>query len=83
MARLCAKVAIKGLGRGKKRLQHKIVDLFLDIPLFQTDEVFTVNVHETHTHKYYVALNTHCFSLKQRCIMVDKIMYKPCEIYQH
>ena len=32
VARLCAKVAMKGLGRGKKRLQHNIVDLFPDIP---------------------------------------------------
>ena len=29
---LHAKVAMKGLGRGKKRLQHNIVDLFPDIP---------------------------------------------------
>ena len=32
VARLGAKVAMKGLGRGKKRLQHNIVDLFPDIP---------------------------------------------------
>ena len=32
VARLCAKVAMKGHGRGKKRLQHNIVDLFPDIP---------------------------------------------------
>ena len=32
MARLGAKVAMKGLGRGKKRLQYSIVDLFPDIP---------------------------------------------------
>ena len=31
VARLGAKVAMKGLGRGKKRLQHNIVDLFPDI----------------------------------------------------
>ena len=31
VARLGAKVTMKGLGRGKKRLQHNIVDLFPDI----------------------------------------------------
>ena len=32
VAMLGAKVAMKGLGREKKRLQHNIVDLFPDIP---------------------------------------------------
>ena len=32
MARFGAKVVMKGLGIGKERLQHNIVDLFLDIP---------------------------------------------------
>ena len=31
VAKLGDKVAMKGLGRGKKRLQHNIVDLFSDI----------------------------------------------------
>ena len=33
VARLGAKVTMKGLGRGKKRLQYNIVDLFPDIPM--------------------------------------------------
>ena len=32
VARLVAKVAMKGLGRGKKLLQRNIVDLLPDIP---------------------------------------------------
>ena len=32
VARVGAKITMKKLGRGKKRLQHNIVDLFPDIP---------------------------------------------------
>ena len=32
VARLIAKIAMKGLGRGKKLLQRNIFDLFPDIP---------------------------------------------------
>ena len=35
-------VSMKGLGKGKKRLQHNIVDLHLEFQP-QTDEVFTVD----------------------------------------
>ena len=51
MAKLGVIVAMKGLVRGKKRLQHNIVDLFPDIST-ETDEVFMVNGRETHAQKY-------------------------------
>ena len=38
---LHTKRAIEGLGRGKKRHQHNIVDLSPGIPIPDTDEVFT------------------------------------------
>ena len=46
---LHTKVAIEGLGRGKKRLQHNIVDLCPGIPTPDTDEAFTVDERK-HTH---------------------------------
>ena len=52
VARLGAKVAMKGLGRGKKCLQHSIVDLFPDIPTvpdrWSLHGEWTWNTH-THT----------------------------------
>ena len=42
---------MKGLGRGKKRLEHNAVDLIPGIQLIQTDSAFTVNGRKhTHTH---------------------------------
>ena len=64
VARVGAKITMKKLGRGKKRLQHNIVDLFPDIPtiadrwsihsewthgtIIQT--ISMINVKHTHTH---------------------------------
>ena len=52
---LHSKVAMKGLGIGKKRLQHKIVDLITSISIdrVEADEDFTIN-GDKHTHT-----NTH------------------------
>ena len=52
VARLSAKVAMKGLGRGKKRLSTTSLIYSLTFQLFQTDEVFMVNGRETHTHTH-------------------------------
>ena len=48
VARIDGKETMQGLGRGKKHIQHNIVDLFPDIP---TAPVFTVNGRKTNTHK--------------------------------
>ena len=54
VARLGAKVAMKGLGRGKKRLQHNFSNLFLNIPIppdkWSLHGKWTWNTHP-HTHK--------------------------------
>ena len=48
---LHSKIAMKGLGSGKRRLQHNIVDCSLTFELFRTDEAFTVNgCKHTHSH---------------------------------
>ena len=41
-----------GLGGGKKRLQHNIVDLLVGFQVIQTDEAFTVNGCKQ-THKLF------------------------------
>ena len=46
---LHTKVAIEELGRGKKRLQHNIVDLSSGIATPDTDEAFTADECK-HTH---------------------------------
>ena len=51
MAKLGVIVAMKGLVRGKKRLQHNIVDLFPNIST-ETDEDFMVSGRERHAQKY-------------------------------
>ena len=47
-------VSMKELGRGNKRLQHNIVDLYPGLPT-QTDEAFKVDGRKhtrTHTHTH-------------------------------
>ena len=48
-------VSMKELGRGNKRLQHNIVDLYPGLPT-QTDEAFKVD-GRTHTHTHTASLN--------------------------
>ena len=57
VVKLDAKVAMKGLGRGKKHLQHNIVDLFPDFPTvpdrWSLHGEWTWNTYtRTHTQKY-------------------------------
>ena len=61
---LPCKVAIKGLCKEKKHLQHNIFDLFnWTFQLFQTDEVFIRNGHnqtQTQSDFIYHDRMTHC-----------------------
>ena len=74
---LPSKVGIKGLGGGKKRLQHNIVDLFLDSPTDE-DEAFTMNGHKyTHRHKRETNTATLLNKKKTPQIACAIILHKP------
>ena len=64
MARLNA-IAMKELGRGKKCLQHNIVDLL------QTDKVFTMNGRETHTHTHKKVLS----DIRHTSFLFERTLY--------
>ena len=61
---------MKGLGIGKKRLQHKIVDLITSISIdrVEADEDFTIN-GDKHTHtNTHIHTHTHTHTLPAKTI---------------
>ena len=74
---LHSKVAMKGLGRGMKRLQHNIVDLFPGTP--SNLDRWSLHDEWTYTHTHTNVANDHLLSGK-KCEITEQNAGESCRV---